>query len=324
MQKAKGKFILFLNPDTIVNEICFAHCIKFLETTPNAGAAGIRMIDGSGKFLPESKRSFPSPLSSFYKLIGLAALFPSSKIFNRYALGNLNEHQTHEIDVLAGAFMMIKKEVLEKVKGFDESFFMYGEDINLSYRIQQAGYQIFYLGETTIIHFKGESAKKQNINYVRMFYNAMNIFVSKHYNKIIAFVFSFFIQLAITVRAFANLFQPFHSSQKNLSNELIKTLVVGNLEEQQEVSLLLQKADYKINDLSFAADITSVQQKTHQSDIDKIILCEGKLSYTEIISFIQAHRIFNFRFHSKGSKSIVGSDSKKGSGETIALSNKIV
>ena len=165
------------------------------------------MIDGSGKFLPESKRSFPSPLSSFYKLIGLASLFPSSKRFNHYALGHLDENKIYEIDVLAGAFLMIKKEVLEKVKGFDESFFMYGEDIDLSFRIQQVGYKIFYLGETTIIHFKGESAKKQNINYVRMFYAAMDIFVRKHYGGITSFFFSLFIRLAIAIRTLTSLFQ---------------------------------------------------------------------------------------------------------------------
>lgn len=165
LRHAKGDFILFLNPDTIVNENCFTHCISFLNTAANKGAAGIRMIDGSGKFLPESKRSFPSPISSFYKLIGLASIFPGSKYFNHYALGNLDNNKTHEIDVLAGAFMIIKKEVMGKINGFDENFFMYGEDIDLSYRIKHAGYKIFYLGETTIIHFKGESAKKQNINY---------------------------------------------------------------------------------------------------------------------------------------------------------------
>jgi len=118
------------------------------------------MIDGGGNFLKESKRSFPSPLTSLYKLFGFARMFPRSKFFNRYHLGHLNEKENYEVDVLAGAFMMIKKEVLDKVGSFDETFFMYGEDVDLSYRIQQAGFKNYYVSEAAIIHFKGESTKK--------------------------------------------------------------------------------------------------------------------------------------------------------------------
>lgn len=320
LQQAKGKFILFLNPDTIVAEDCFTNCISFLETTANAGAAGVRMIDGSGNFLPESKRSFPSPVSSFYKLIGLATLFPSSKIFNRYALGNLDEHQIHEIDVLAGAFMMIKKEVLEKVKGFDESFFMYGEDIDLSYRIQQAGYAIYYSGESTIIHFKGESVKKQNINYVRMFYNAMNVFVGKHYSKIVAFIFSLFIKAAITIRTVVALVETLFQPTSSFRNRNEKTLIIGSIQEQQEVSLILQNAGFEnknLIQLNFT-NISSIKTFIQRSNPDKIIFCEGSLNYSEIILLMQSVASCSFRFHATGSKSIVGSDSKKGFGETIA------
>lgn len=130
---ATGKYILFLNPDTIVPEDCFIKCISFLEQHSNAGAIGVKMIDGSGKFLKESKRAFPSPLTSLYKLFGFSRLFPRSKTFSRYHLGHLDENKINEIDVLAGAFMMIKKEVLDKVGSFDEIFFMYGEDVDLSY-----------------------------------------------------------------------------------------------------------------------------------------------------------------------------------------------
>ena len=313
--QAKGDFILFLNPDTIVNESCFTQCISFLKNNTNAGAAGVRMIDGSGKFLPESKRSFPSPLSSFYKLIGLASLFPSSKRFNHYALGHLDENKIYEIDVLAGAFLMIKKEVLEKVKGFDESFFMYGEDIDLSFRIQQVGYKIFYLGETTIIHFKGESAKKQNINYVRMFYAAMDIFVRKHYGGITSFFFSLFIRLAIALRTLTSLFQriflKISFSKTNAANDFSQSLIVGSSEEQKEINNLLQK-----NTLS---GIDSLQNINQFHAIRKLIFCIGDLSYSAIIHFVQSNPAYRFRFHAKGSKSIVGSDSKKGSGETIAV-----
>jgi GT2 family glycosyltransferase len=196
-----GKYILFLNPDCIVPEDCFKACIRFLDEHERAGALGVRMLDGSGRFLKESKRSFPSPFTSLYKLIGLARLFPSSPVFAKYHLGHLAQDQDHEVDVLAGAFLMVKKEVLGNIGGFDETFFMYGEDIDLSYRIQKAGYQNYYFAGTSIIHFKGESTRKGSMNYVRMFYNAMSIFVRKHYGGGKAGLFNLLLHIAIWVRA---------------------------------------------------------------------------------------------------------------------------
>ncbi|MFM2338133.1 MAG: hypothetical protein RL115_1326 [Bacteroidota bacterium] len=201
LQLAQGKYVLFLNPDTIVPENCFEKCISFIQKQPQAGALGIRMIDGSGRFLKESKRSFPSPLTSLYKLFGLSRLFPTSKTFSRYHLGHLDERKNHEIDVLAGAFLLAKKEVLDQTGGFDETFFMYGEDVDLSYRIQKNGYKNFYFAESTIIHFKGESTKKGGMNYVRMFYTAMSIFVNKHYGGSRASFFNLLIHIAIWFRA---------------------------------------------------------------------------------------------------------------------------
>jgi len=200
-QQAKGEYILFLNPDTIVPEDCFEKCISFFQSHPDAGGLGVKMLDGSGKFLKESKRAFPSPLTSLYKLFGLAKLFSRSSTFARYHLGHLDQNKNNEADVLAGAFMMIRREVLDKVGSFDETFFMYGEDIDLSYRIQQAGYKNYYFAETSIIHFKGESTRKGSMNYVRMFYKAMSVFVKKHYGKRKAGVFNFLIQTAIWFRA---------------------------------------------------------------------------------------------------------------------------
>ncbi len=201
LAKATGKYILFLNPDTIVPEDCFEKCIAFFKATTNCGALGVKMIDGAGNFLKESKRSFPSPLTSLYKLSGMASLFPHSAKFAKYHLGNLPENKNHEIDVLAGAFIMVQKSVLDTVGSFDESFFMYGEDVDLSYRIQKAGYKNYYVADTTIIHFKGESTKRGSLNYVKMFYKAMSQFVTKHYGKSKARFFNIFIQLAIFIRA---------------------------------------------------------------------------------------------------------------------------
>ena len=202
LKVATGKYILFLNPDTLVPEDCFQKCISFLESHADAGALGIKMLDGKGKFLKESKRAFPSPMTSLYKLFGLSRLFPRSKVFSKYHLGHLNENENHEVDVLAGAFIMVKKEVLEKVGSFDEIFFMYGEDVDLSYRIQKEGYKNYYFAGSNIVHFKGESTRKGTMNYVRMFYNAMSIFVRKHYSGSRAGVFNLLIHIAIWIRAF--------------------------------------------------------------------------------------------------------------------------
>lgn len=216
--RANGDYILFLNPDTILPEDCIEKCLQFFGLHKDAGAIGIRMIDGSGTFLKESKRAFPSPLTSLYKLSGLTGMFPRSRIFARYHLGHLPENENHEVDVLAGAFMMIPKKVLDEVGIFDERFFMYGEDVDLSYRIQKATcsatggrYKNFYFSESTIIHFKGESTKRGSLNYVRLFYKAMSLFVKKHYSGSKASVFIFLVQVAIILRggfsALGNLFK---------------------------------------------------------------------------------------------------------------------
>lgn len=202
LEIASGNYILFLNPDTILAEDSIRKCIDFFEKHPSAGAVGIRMVDGSGNFLKESKRAFPSPLTSLFKLFGLSAVFPQSALFARYHLGHLSETENHEVDVLAGAFMMMPGEVLEKTGNFDERFFMYGEDVDLSYRVQEAGYKNYYVAESTIIHFKGESTKRGSLNYVRLFYKAMNLFVKKHYSGSKAGLFIFLIQTAIIIRAF--------------------------------------------------------------------------------------------------------------------------
>jgi GT2 family glycosyltransferase len=198
---ATGDYILFLNPDTIVAEDSFQKSVSFFESHPACGALGVKMIDGSGVFLKESKRAFPSPATSLFKLFGLSRLFPRSKVFSRYHLGHLDNEQSHEVDVLAGAYMMIRRTVLDEVGPFDEAFFMYGEDVDLSYRIQKGGYKNYYFAGTTIIHFKGESTKRGSLNYVRMFYQAMNVFVKKHYGGVKAGVFTFSIQVAIWLRA---------------------------------------------------------------------------------------------------------------------------
>lgn len=177
---SSGKYILFLNPDTVLTETSLTDCISFFKTHPDAGAAGVRMLDGNGRFLKESKRGMPSPAASFYKLFGLTAIFPKSKMFAKYYQGHLPENENNPVEVLSGAFIMVKREVFEKVNGFDEDFFMYGEDIDLSIRIDRSGYKNYYLGAISITHLKGGSTIYNN-KYIEHFYHAMNLFVKKHY-----------------------------------------------------------------------------------------------------------------------------------------------
>jgi O-antigen biosynthesis protein len=198
---SKGKYVLLLNPDTVVEHDTFSKVVLFMNEHPDAGGLGVKMLDGNGKFLPESKRGLPTPAAAFYKIFGLSALFPKSKTFGKYHLGYLNKDEIHEVEVLSGAFLLMRAKTLEKSGLLDEDFFMYGEDIDISYRIIKAGYKNYYFPETRIIHYKGESTKKSSINYVFVFYNAMIIFARKHFSKKNAKLFSFFINLAIYFRA---------------------------------------------------------------------------------------------------------------------------
>jgi GT2 family glycosyltransferase len=198
---SKGEYVLLLNPDTVVEEDCFEKVCAFMDKTPDAGALGVKMIDGKGRFLPESKRGLPTPEVAFYKMFGLSAIFPKSKRFGRYHLGFLDKKEIHKVDVLAGAFMLLRRKTLDEIGLLDEDYFMYGEDIDLSYRITKAGYFNYYFPDTTIIHYKGESTKKSSVNYVLVFYRAMIIFAQKHYSQKHAQVFSILINAAVYARA---------------------------------------------------------------------------------------------------------------------------
>lgn len=204
-----ARYAVLLNPDTVVEEDTFTKVVSFMDEHPDAGGLGVRMVDGKGRFLPESKRGLPTPMVAFYKIFGLSKLFPKSKRFGRYHLGYLSEHEVNEVDVLSGAFMLMRKETLDKVGLLDETFFMYGEDIDLSYRIQLGGYKNYYFPETKIIHYKGESTKKSSVNYVFIFYKAMVIFAKKHFSQNNAKLFSFAIHLAIYLRASVSIIRRF-------------------------------------------------------------------------------------------------------------------
>lgn len=200
IRESKGEYVLLLNPDTVVEEDTFEKCIAFMDAHPKAGGLGVKMIDGKGNFLPESKRALPTAKVAFFKAFGLSALFPKSKIFAQYHLGYLDENETNKVEILAGAFMFMRKNVLDEIGLLDETFFMYGEDIDLSYRIIKAGYDNYYFPETKIIHYKGESTKKGSLNYVKVFYEAMLIFARKHFSPQQAKLYTVAIYAAIFIK----------------------------------------------------------------------------------------------------------------------------
>ena len=180
---AEGKYLLLINPDAIVSEDTFTKMIHFLEGQKDAGLAGCKILNPDGSLQLACRRSFPGPWTSFCKVTGLSNFFPNSKMFARYNLTYLNENQTYEVDAISGSFMMLKRVVYEKLGGFDEQFFMYGEDLDLCYRVQKAGYKVFYVHTTQVIHYKGESTKRSSMDETKIFYNAMHLFVKKHFSS---------------------------------------------------------------------------------------------------------------------------------------------
>lgn len=203
LARCAGERLLLLNPDTIVEHDTFVQCVDFMHGHPDCGGLCVKMIDGHGRYLKESKRGFPSPEASFYKISGLIHLFPRHRRIAAYYMGHLPDDQVNEIEIMPGAFLMFSREVYDKIGGLDESYFMYGEDIDFSWRIRLAGYKNYYLPTTHIIHYKGESTRKGSMNYVYTFYNAMSIFVRKYFSGRNARLFNGLLHTAIWLRAAA-------------------------------------------------------------------------------------------------------------------------
>ncbi len=274
------------------------------------------MIDGSGNFLPESKRSFPSPMVSFYKLIGLSFLFPQHKWFGKYALQFLQEKEVHEVDVIAGAFIMIPKAILNTTGGFDEQFFMYAEDIDLSYRIQKSGYQNYYLGNITIVHFKGESTKKGSFQYVKVFYNAMNLFVKKWYHGSGAWLLRQGLKAGIFLRGFVSVLNlSFQKKNKTKDQPFDEIVCIGNADTASVAEDILH-LNYPnktiIKSLGFIESVSSFQNKM-------VVFCIGDLSYQKSIELLEQTDAASYKWFGKNSQSIVGSDNKNSSGDVIGF-----
>lgn len=300
LKLAKGEKILFLNPDTILPENCLQKCLHFFSEQKNAGAVGVRMIDGSGNFLPESKRGFPSAFTSFCKMSGVTSLFPKSKIFANYYLGHLPENESNEIDVVSGAFMMVDKNVLDTIGSFDEDYFMYAEDIDLSYRIQKAGYKNFYFTGTSVIHFKGESTTKQSAEYLNNFYGTMVLFVKKHYPKFSGSLYVLLLKILIGVK------KTFASKKITVDAMPLpaKAYILGNAEILRQHFSQIQQIE-KIS----AAEKGST-----------VVFCEPSVSFAEIINTMQQNKNeYSFFIYACNTKSIVGSSNKNDPGIAIAF-----
>lgn len=201
IDRAEGNWVLLLNPDTVIQEDTLVKCLSFAEAHPQLGGLGVPMVDGNGRYLPESKRGIPTPAAAFWKISGLYRLAPRSSTLNRYYMGHLPADATNEIEILSGAFMWMRKAALNQVGLLDERYFMYGEDIDLSWRLQKGGWENHYFAGTSIIHYKGESTKKGSLNYVLVFYRAMQIFARTHFSGPGGRAMHALIQCAIYARA---------------------------------------------------------------------------------------------------------------------------
>jgi GT2 family glycosyltransferase len=313
LQQAKGKYILFLNPDTIVGEDCFRECTSFMDRHANAGALGVYMMDGSGEFLKESKRGFPSPFVSATKMMGLSNLFPSSKIFARYYLGHLDQNQTHEVDALSGAFMMARKDVLDITGGFDERFFMYAEDLDLSYRILESGYKNYYFPQSPIIHFKGESTRK-DLAYTKQFHKAMMQFVDKHYSGTSALYTSLLKAAIFGKERFDVIKQKFlprdTSEVRSPGRNHNMIYLHGDATTSGNLKARL------INEYGFTLSPNAEKAAT-------TLLCEGKdFSFKDVIGYMKQNAGSRYMIFAENASSIISSHASQTRGNIIVLQDK--
>ena len=326
---AKGEFILFLNPDTIIAEDSLRLCMDKMRSDSSIGALGVRMIDGGGKFLKESKRGFPTVAASFYKMTGLVNLLPSSKSIAHYYAGHLKENETAQVDVLAGAFMMLSRKAVETTNGFDEDFFMYGEDVDLSYRIQKAGMKNIYFPQTTIIHFKGESTQKFSASYNKHFYGAMRLFVKKHFAEKKATLF--FTGLAISTGKAIAAFKGLGPAKRQNEKNPLNTAIVANQATFSHCLHLLKHAKPALAIVGRIAvdkaetgtslgNINDAKAIIAQKKITQIVFCEGDQSFKNIIAQVQnIPKQTQVLFHAQASRSAVGSSNKNTKGKFISL-----
>lgn len=202
---AKGRYILLLNSDTVIEETTLETMIDFMDSNPNIGASGCKVVLPNGTLDKACRRGFPTPTASFYYFSGLAKRYPNNPKYNQYHLGHLNEDEVYPVDCLVGAFMLVRKEVIDEVGGLDEDFFMYGEDIDWCYRIKQGGWENYYYPMTTIIHYKGASSRRKPYKIIYEFHRAMYLFHRKHFSRKYSFMTNTVVYLGITTKLLISL-----------------------------------------------------------------------------------------------------------------------
>lgn len=326
LSRVSGEYVLFLNPDTIIAENTLDICLAFARRQSKFGALGIAMLDGSGNYLPESKRMFPSAITSFYKMSGITKLFPASPYFSKYYAAHIKENHSGEVEVLAGAFMMVHKKVLEITNGFDEDFFMYGEDIDLCYRITKAGYKNYYCGDTAIIHFKGESVLAESKSYLKNFYGAMFLFVKKHSGRNKMHMKAAILGAYALARLKHALFQ---TSLNQISEKNSIAVVAGDHVFNQVLHLIkysvfpfLIKGRINVDQIDSVhtlGNLDALKNIVVKHQISHIVFAEGEVGFRKIIELMRANKnLVGFLIHAHGSKSIIGSSHKTKSGIHIA------
>jgi len=302
--EAKGRYVLILNPDTVVAESTFLEIVSFADDNSDLGALGVKLIDGTGTFLPESKRGIPTLKASFYKIMG------SSSTKGSYYANHLDENDTGTIDILVGAFMLLKTEVYKEVGGFDEDYFMYGEDIDLSYKLLKSGYKNYYLGSSKIIHFKGESTRK-DVRYLKHFHGAMEIFYKKHFTS--NFIYNLGMKLGIKIWFLLKYLKM--SNISILIKERTNVLYVGD----KKITLDKQTSR-KLNFVKFRS-YNEVKRYVEKNSIEEIWLDASYLTYEKIIEFISKEhpkRVI-YKIHAEETTYVIGSNSSDGRGEIIDL-----
>ncbi len=298
--QAKGDYICILNPDTVVAEDTFSKILNTKNWQQNTGIIGCKLIDGTGNFLPESKRGVPTPWVSFTKIFGL---YKVSNVFGKYYAQHLTENQSGKVDILVGAFIVMQRELYNEIGGFDEKCFMYSDDIDLSYMVLQKGKYNFYFHETAVIHYKGESTVRDE-KYMKRFQEAMQFFYKKHFKK--SFVFDFFMRIGAMV---------FSLIKKNQSKEVIREIDEYIVFSKDSLQLNLNKKETILNDFSeFKNDLNASFE---------IIFDTNSFSFKEIIEFMNCNKSKNLTFKNYISKSnfIIGSNNSIDRGEIIILKN---
>ena len=302
---AKGEFICILNPDTVVAEDTFTKVLAFAKKQVDLGIIGVKLIDGTGNFLPESKRGVPTPWVSFTKITALYKLFPTVGLFNQYYAQDLSENTTGKVAILVGAFMVMKRDLYTEIGGFDENCFMYSDDIDLSYMVLKKGKSNYYFHETSVIHYKGESTIKDG-TYMKRFQEAMNFFYNKHFK--VSFIFSIFMEIGILFFAFAKMFQ----GKTKLRLLPTKYLLISDNED------LRMKIEVKVNQ---KVVIQKTIDKLQIPEETEIILDANYINFKSIIAAFESSRMKNFTYKivSQNADFIIGSNSANDRGEVILI-----